>query len=220
MKAFIIFRDRVSYGRACVDAMAKAGLDPVVVDQGSTWPAAKTWLGELEAAGTEVLYRGGGHPRDLWRWQPFRESRGPERCVVTDPDVIPSPECPLDWPDRLSFLLDKYPGLWKTGLGLRIDNLPDHYSRKQQVIDWEDQFWKDEEEPGVYRAPIDTTLAMYREGAGFGMDAVRTGFPYVADHLAWHENLDALRLETAYYYEHAERGISHWAQRGHSAWGN
>ena len=220
MKAFIIFRDRVTYGKLCVAAMETAGLEPVIVDQGSTYQPALTWLDDFEMAGGEVLYRGGGHPRDLWNWEPFSASRGDGRYIVTDPDVIPSPDCPLDWPHRLSWMLDKYPGIAKAALGLRTDNLPDHYSRKQQVIDWEDQFWQDELEPGVYRAPVDTTLSMYRERSAFMMDGLRMGFPYVADHLAWHENLEALQPETAYYYEHAERGISHWAARGHSAWGN
>jgi hypothetical protein len=220
MKAFIIFRDRVSYGRRCADAMRRAGLDPVIVDHGSTWPAALAWLTGLEQWGIEVLYRGGGHPRHLWEWTPFLESRGSDRYVVTDPDVIPSPKCPLDWPQRLSGLLDEYPGSAKAGLGLRIDNLPEHYSRRQQVIEWEKHFWDDELEPGVFRAPLDTTLALYRERSRFELDGLRTGNPYVADHLAWHEDFSALPAETAYYYQNAERGISHWAVRGVSAWGD
>jgi hypothetical protein len=220
VKAFIIFRDRVTYGKQCYQAMQDAGLEPVVVDHGSTWPVALAWLDVLEASGAVVLRRGGGHPRDMWNWEPFCAVRGEDRYVVTDPDVIPSPGCPLDWPSHLETMLDKYPGLAKAALGLRIDNLPDCYSRKQQVTDWENQFWQDELDPGVYRAPVDTTLAMYRERSAFLMDGIRTGFPYVADHLAWHEDLEELPAETAYYYEHAERGISHWAARGHSAWGN
>lgn len=220
MKAYIIFRDRVSYGLACAEAMRAVNLQPVIVDQGSTWPGALAWLARLEENGNEVLYRGSGHPRHLWEWPPFLESRGASRYVVTDPDVVPSFRCPPDWPQRLSALLDKYPGAGKAGLGLRIDNLPDRYSRRQQVIDWEKQFWTDELEPGVYRAAVDTTLAVYRERSRFELDGVRTGDPYVADHLAWHENLEQPTPEQSYYYAHAERGIAHWAARGVSAWGD
>lgn len=220
MKAFVIFRDRVSYGTRCVAALESAGLEPVVVDHGTTWPAALTWLRQLELSGVTVLYRGGGHPRQMWEWGPFQQTAGTSRYIVTDPDVVPADGCPADWPQHLSKVLDAYPGVTKAGLGLQTGNLPDHYPRKQQVISWESQFWTDETEPGVYRAAIDTTLALYRGQSPFLMDAVRTGHPYVADHLAWHENYDALPAETAYYYEHAERGISYWAARGHSAWGN
>jgi hypothetical protein len=220
VKAFLIFRDRVTYGRRCADAMTAAGLEPVIVDHGSTWPAAIVWLAEMEQSGYTVLLRGGGHPRSLWDWEPFTRCKGDERYVVTDPDVVPSDGCPQDWPERLGRVLDDYPGIEKTGLGLRIDNLPACYSRRDQVVEWEKQFWEDPVADGLYHAPLDTTLSMYRAGSYFGMDAYRTGTPYVADHLAWHEDLDALPAETLYYYEHAEQGISHWAARGYSAWGN
>ena len=221
MKAFIIFKDRVTYGQRCVLSMIRSGLEPVVVDQGSTWPQALDWLDDMEQDGFTVLHRGKGHPRDLGYWDPFIDACGDQRYIVTDPDVVPSDICPRDWPGRLSLLLDDHPEIVKAALGLRIDNLPDHYGRKEQVIKWEEQFWKEQIEAGVYSAPVDTTLAMYRERSTFVMQpGARMGHPYVADHLAWHENFDDLPQEIRYYYEHAEPGIAHWAARGYSAWGN
>lgn len=221
MRAFIIFRDRVSYARRCMVAMMAAGLEPVIVDHGSTWPPAVVWLDHLEQSGVTVLHRGGGHPRALWHWEPFQDARGvAERYVVTDPDVVPSGGCPADWPAHLAEILDRYPGYSKVGLGLRTDNIPGHYARRQQVIDWEAQFWVYPAADGTYRAPVDTTLALYQAGSGFDMNSLRTGPPYTADHLAWHEDLDSLPDEIRHYYEHAEPGISYWAARGHSAWGN
>lgn len=224
MKAFIIFRDRVTYAHLCVTALTEAGLDPVIVDHGSTWPLALDWFKVMEAAGVQVLRRGGGHPRGLWTWSPFREAAGKtDRYVVTDPDVVPSQDCPADWPARLNGLLDVFPGYAKAGLGLRTDNLPDHYQRKEHVISWEAQFRENEIVPGTYAAIVDTTLAVYRSLAdwpGFAMSALRTGPPYVADHLAWHEDLDNLDGELSYYHDHAEPGISYWTTKGRSAWGD
>lgn len=221
MKAFIIVRDRAVYARRCMHALLVAGLEVVIVDQGSTWPDAVAWLEHLERMHVTVLRRGGGHPRGIWDWAPFREARGDERYIVTDPDVLPAEHCPLDWPERLSWVLDEFPSAPKAGLGLRTDNIPDWYGRRDQVISWERQFWQHMVADGVWQAGIDTTLALYREGSGFAIEgALRTGFPYTADHLAWHENLDYLTEETRYYYEHAEPGITHWAARGHSNWGN
>jgi hypothetical protein len=222
VKAFIIFRDRVTYARRCMTALLAADLEPVVVDHGSTWPEAVTWLEHLDRSAITVLRREGGHPRGLQAWPPFRKAAGSERYIATDPDVVPSGGCPRDWPQHLGRLLDAYPAGAKAGLGLRTDNLPDHYSRKRQVIEWEAQFWQ---HPvggdGAYWASIDTTLAMYREESGFQLEgAIRTGAPYLADHLPWHENLENLTAEQRYYYEHAERGVAHWAPRGLSAWGD
>jgi hypothetical protein len=223
VKAFIIFRDRAAYAQRCVISLLEAGLDPVVVDQGSSWPHALDWLDGMAQDGFTVLFRGGGHPRDLWEWEPFRAECGlTERYVVTDCDVVPSDRCPPDWPARLSGLLDAFPGYHKAGLGLRTDNLPAHYARREHVIEWEAQFRARSIADGVYDAIVDTTMALYRplgERPGFSMSAVRTGFPYEADHLAWHEDLDHLGAELSYYHEHAEPGISYWTVPGRSAWG-
>jgi len=40
----------------------------------------------------------------------------------------------------------------------------------------------------------------------------------VADHLAWHEDLDNLSPELQYYHENAEPGISFWTLEDRSAW--
>jgi hypothetical protein len=229
VKAFIIFRDRVTYAHLCLTAMTEAGLDPVIIDQGSTWPLAKDYLKAIEVAGVQVMHRGGGHPRTLWDWEPFREACGTGRYVVTDCDVVPSEECPLDWPGQLSWLLDRHPEYSKAGLGLRLDRIPDTYQRKDHVLKWERKFWADRLDGAqlngakVYKAPVDTTLALYQplteREFDISLSALRIGHPYVADHLAWYEDYAELDEELRYYHEHAEPGISYWTVAGRSAWG-
>jgi len=230
MRAFIISRDRVTYTHLCVTALTEAGLDPVIVDQGSTWPLAEDYLTAMEAAGVQVLRRGGGHPRTLWDWEPFRQACGTDRYIVTDCDVVPSEDCPLDWPQRLSGLLDRYPQYSKAGIGLRLDRIPDTYQRKDHVLKWEQKFWESplegftvDHRGAVYQAPVDTTLAMYRplteREFDITLSAMRTGYPYVADHLAWYEDYDELDEELRWYHEHAEPGISYWTVAGRSTWG-
>lgn len=222
MKAFIIFRDRVTYARQCLAALQAAGLDVTVVDHGSSWPGALTWLKECEASGVGVLQRGGGHPKQLWDWGPFQEAAGlSERYVVTDPDVVPALGCPADWLEHLGKILDKWP-MPKAGLGLSLDGIPEHYPRRAHVLEWEAQFWQAELADGVYTAAVDTTLALYEPRSLTGthaLDAVRTGPPYVAQHLPWYEDPANLPDDVAYYYEHQE-GIAYWTIGGRSAWGN
>jgi hypothetical protein len=219
MRAFIIFRDRVTYGRLCFKAMQDAGLEVFIVDHGTTWPEAVEWLVELKKSGIQVIddY---GHPRDLWERPWFRAICASEQYVVTDPDVVPSEGCPLDWPQRLSELLRKYPTYHKVGLGLRIDNLPLHYQKRGDAIGWESHFWDTPVEDNVFHADVDTTLAVHlptMEMGAHSFRALRTGFPYVADHLAWHEDLDNLSPEMQYYHEHAERGMCSWTLPGRGA---
>ena len=214
MRAFIIFRDRVSYAKRCLEAIMEADLNPVIVDQGSTWPPALEWLGWLESRGVTVLRHGGGHPREIWDWGPFRALCGDDWYLVTDCDVVPSEDCPADWPARLVQVLDGCPGFRKIGLGLRLDRIPEHYRWRENVIRWEANYWQNELSDGVYAANTDTTLAVYRpSGGGFGgIDgSLRTGHPYVADHLPWYEDLGSLDEELRWYHEHAEPGVTFWA---------
>jgi hypothetical protein len=224
VRALVIYRDRVTYAQRCVASLTAAGLDVCLVDCGSTWLPAVHWLAEMEAAGTLVLYRGSGHhPQSLWRWEPFRTACGSGRYIVTDPDVVPSEDCPGDWVDHLNWLLDQYPHE-KAGLGLRLDRIPEIYQRRDHVLAWERQFWEHPLADGVYEAAVDTTLAMYRplsEVPEFPLEwALRTGPPYVADHLAWYEDLYSLTTELRYYHEHADSGITYWTIEGRSAWGD
>lgn len=201
--------------------MMMAGLEPVVVDHGSTWPAAAAWLDHLRRTGVEVIRPGAGHhPRSLWDNAWFRPMCGDDRYVVTDPDVVPSEDCPFDWLQHLSGVLDRYPGYHKAGLGLRIDRIPEHYGRRGQVLGWEEQFWRHPLGDGVFHADIDTTLALHvplAQQGSHSFRALRTGPPYMADHLAWYEDLDNLSDEMKWYHEHAEPGISFWTVAGRSA---
>jgi hypothetical protein len=228
VKAFIIFRDRVSYGRSCAEALDAAGQDVVIVDHGTTWPEAVDWLRERKKGGTLVIdVPSGGHPRELWSRPWFKSLCGRDRYIVTDPDVVPSEDCPLDWPQYLSDVLDRFPSYHKAGLGLRLDRIPDCYPWRDQVREWEGQFWKhpltDDSPTGrVYHADVDTTMAVHIPLGQMGCHsytAVRTGPPYVADHLAWHEDTASLTGEQQYYHDHAEPGISFWSVRGRSQWG-
>lgn len=223
MKAFIIFRDRVTYGQRCAAALTDAGLDVYVVDNGSTWPPACAWLDVLEAQGSPVMRKGGGHPQELWGWPPFRELVAEERYIVTDPDVVPDATCPPDWVARLEKILDEPDaGYGKAGLGLRIDDIPESYHHHDHVVEWESQFWGNPIRDGsMYGTQLDTTLAMcapLNELNHFTIDGIRTGPPYLANHLAWYEDLDNLSPELQYYHEHTEPGISFWTLEDRSAW--
>ena len=210
MKAFIIFRDRVTYARQCRDALLKAGLDVHVVDHGSTWPEALHWLGGLEAVGEPVMRRGeNAYPWQLWSWGPFRDlmERDPHPYIVTDPDVTPAPFCPPDWPGWLMAVLAGSDAV-KVGLGLRTGNLPDDDQGKL-IASLEAGYWVHEHSPQVFHANVDTTLAVYRpfpEYPVFSLyPGLRTGYPYVADHFGWHER-EPLSEELAYYKAHADPG--------------
>lgn len=209
MKAFIIFRDRVTYARRCYAALDAAGLDVHVIDHDSTWPEAVLWLAELEASGVPVLRRGeNAYPWEVWRWKPFEAALwgSGEPYLVTDPDVVPSDDCPADWLDRLADVLSRHRCI-KVGLSLRLDRIPE--THRDRIAQIERPFWIDQPEQGVYRANIDTTLALYKPYEDYPVfalgPALRLGPPYQADHLGWYEEGE-LTPELRHYHDRADPG--------------
>ncbi len=110
--------------------------------------------------------------------------------ILTDPDVIPVEECPLDVVNFFMELLNKYPAITKVGFGLKIDDIPNYYPRKAEVIAWESPFWDNEIEKDIYEAKIDTTFALYKPNTRYQQweSTLRTGGKYVARHTPWYED--------------------------------
>lgn len=209
---FIIARDRVTQLKRTVDAIEKAeGVDITIIDNDSTHEPTIEYL---KASPHNVVWAKANYCTNApWELQLLPES-GP--FIITDPDIVPVPECPTDWPMQLLGLLERHPKLIKAGLSLRIDNIPDCYFLKDHVKNWEGQFWSDvveEWENGtkVFGGSIDTTLAIYRDRGLNGYNpAVRIGWPYTAEHLAWYVDSNNLTEEEIYYREHCNKGIASW----------
>ena len=134
--------------------------------------------------------------------------------VYTDVDMEIDPMCPDNFMERFIDIMSRYPLCQKVGFGIRIDNLPECYSNKGQVIKWESQFWQDEVEVGLYRAQIDTTFALYRPFcrgvASAYHQTFRTGFPYVIRHLPWYVDSANLSDEERYYLQ-SIKSSTHWS---------
>lgn len=206
----ITCRDRVSELRQLVTWLELAGHERIIlVDNDSTFPPLLVYY-ETTPHQVIRLGRNLGH---LAAWEgSVLDSiawRGP--YVVTDCDVVPDPRTPLDAVERFAELLLRYSDVDKVGFGLVIDDLPPTYHLRDDVLAWEAQFWEDEAEPGVFRAPIDTTFALYRPTAPKGTyRALRTGPPYVARHLPWYIDSAHLSDEETYYRQHMMPGVSNW----------
>ena len=216
----VITRDRVSYTRLCIASLERhPDLDIHIVDHGSTW---LPMLAYLDGTRHTVHYQGDRPPRALWDdrglLQRIVGGLGSKPYLVTDPDVVFDDACPSDWLDQLheELAVEAPDGGVKVGMGLRLDDLQDtDLSRKIRA--WEGQFWTTRTASGrCWRAPVDTTLALY-QGLGVAPDfalgpAARLDAPYLIRHLPWYGDLDA--AETAHYRARALPGTSHWINGG------
>lgn len=105
----------------------------------------------------------------------------------------------------------------KAGFSICIDDLPDHYKLKEKVIEWESVFWKEEIEPNIFKALIDTTFAVYKPyfiGEPIDPDCfcIRTGYPYSVRHLPWYMNSAKPTEEELYYLGHIKT-LTHWSKQ-------
>jgi hypothetical protein len=190
-------RDRVSELREMVAWLERAGTERIVLlDNLSTYeplleylkasPHEVVWLGEN--CGSQSLWAADMVPNEVFAY--------------SDPDILPTEDCPLDAVAHLAELLDRYPRLSKAGLGFYLDDVPE----SMISLGWERHLMRDEAQiaPGVYDSPVDTTFAVYRAGAPFNHNSVRTGAPYLARHASWYSVVPS--DEESYYLERATAG--------------
>jgi len=213
---YISCRDTVSDLCQLVAWLEGAGHERIVlVDNASTWSPLLDYLHESPHRVVHLADNIG--PRAFWDAGIFEIDRIPdEPYVVTDPDVLPTEDCPTDLVDHLLEGLDRYPIIDKAGVGLKIDDLPRHYKHRELVLEWESQFWQAGLGPGFFRAQIDTTFAVYRPSivAWSLQPAARSDIPYLARHLPWYSDLSSPTEEELYYRERARsgKGGSNWTQ--------
>lgn len=201
---FINARDRLGCLRQLVDWLRQAGYGKIyILDNASTYPPLLDYYGTLEKQGVWVLKlrQNLGHTA-LWRSGILERLDIRTPYIYTDPDILPLEECPKDFVVELLGLLRKYPWLEKAGLGLYYEDINYFDAVAKQA--WEKQFYHVQVEKDVYFAPVDTTMALYRDARHYCIEeAVRTGGRFMCRHLPWYYDYERLPEDEEYYLEHA-----------------
>jgi len=204
----------------------KTPFEIVIMDFGSTFVPTLKYLKNLEQKGIKVYWKEkivekrrfnapvDGIIQDYFKTHPV------SNYVVTDPDIT------LDNTDGdilevFARFLKILPESYIVGPMLRIDDLPDHYPLKKQVVfeGWEAFYHSMPVNMIQYKGKpikyvlvkIDTTFAMNRAGTHWRRHrrAVRVLPPYGAKHLEWYLDPKDLTPDQEYYMKHASRGITH-----------
>jgi hypothetical protein len=191
--------NRIDYLKKLIDWLEKAEMRNIyIIDNASTYPILLDYYSQtkhtvirLEAnIGYKALWDTSVH---LWfKGLPY---------IYTDPDILPIEECPYDAVKYFQEILNEYAHINKVGFGLNINDLPDHYPNKPEVLKWEGIYWEDPISENLYKADIDTTFALYRAHSvkqQWGK-TIRTGGKYMARHLPWYENPKTITEEELYY---------------------
>ncbi len=207
---FIICRDRAGSLGQLISWLERAGSERIILlDNASTFPPL---LEYYRNSPHEVIFlEDNVGQAAVWDADLLTRLHVDGPFVVTDPDIVPIDVAPLDAIAHFQSIVDRHPEAEKVGFGLQIADLPDWYAEKARVARWEAQYWTDPLEPGVYRAPIDTTFAVYAPGTGHVTNTgFRTGWPYLARHDAWYVDSANLSVEERYYRGRASADITTW----------
>lgn len=189
---FIISYNRLDTLKQCINKYEQDGYTKIyVIDNASDDKDLLVYLQNLKYK-VYFLDQNWG-PYVLWKCRLFDDIIHNEYYVVTDPDILPVEECPTNYISLFFNILQRYPEKVKAGFSLKIDDIPESYEFKYDIIRFESFYWEKRLpfEQLIYDAPIDTTFALYRPGninpKNF-FNAVRTGYPYIARHLGWYMN--------------------------------
>lgn len=136
--------------------------------------------------------------------------------VYTDSDLKIDDECPDDFLEYFFEILQQNKLSSKVGFSLHIDNIPNYFDGKEDVIKWESQYWTKELSPRLFSATIDTTFALYRPYTKYGSNIsehhIRVGAPYSMNHLPWYVDSNNLSENMKYYIESCEK-CTHWTRQ-------
>jgi len=202
-------RNRLTYLLQLIQSLEKRGYTNIhIIDNASDY---KPLLDFYKQTSYPVYYMPNMGYCALWDSGLFEKFKN-NYYVYTDSDLEIEEGCPDDFMKLFFVLLNKYPDVTKVGFGLKIDDIPETYCRREEVIKWESRFFERKRESMAFEADIDTTFALYRPSAyprERMFKALRTSAPYIMRHLPWYEDSANLIDEQAYYYQTSTQ-ITHW----------
>lgn len=206
-------RNRLACLKELIRWLERAGLNNIyIIDNASTYPPLLDFYKQTNynviRLNDNIGYLA------LWKIDIFSKFKN-DFYIYSDPDVVPVNYCPLNATKYFFKLLWRFVDIEKVGFGLKIDDLPDCYKLKADVIEHERQFWLKEKEisPNVFHVPIDTTFAMYKPKAQGGdrVNSLRTGEPFIAQHLPWYSDSENQTEEELFYKASINNESSYWS---------
>ena len=203
------FRDLLAW-------LKRAGMTSIcVIDNASQYQPLLDFYDSSAMDGIQIIHAGANlGPEAFWCLDLHLKQH--TRFIVTDPDVVPDPLCPLDLVGKMHEVADRFPGGAKVGPAIRIDNIPEHFAQRDHMRVCESDYWlRRYPEGDCWNGAIDTTLALYEPtwtrwplAEQGGVPHVRLHFPYVVNHVPWFEESAHPSEETKYYRSHVAPGFS------------
>lgn len=204
-------RNRLEYLTQLITALEIRGYTNIfIIDNNSTYPP----LLEYYKTCKYEIFRLNENVGHLAMWDTDIYKRFiKDYYVYTDSDVVPIENCPSDFMNFFWETLKNNPAVQKVGFSLKIDDLPNSFKNKNDVIKWEEQFYENKVGDKYFKGFIDTTFALYRPfmQAGKGALMYRSAHPYQAYHMPWYVDSSNLSEEERFYIANAATS-THWTK--------
>lgn len=176
----------------------------IILDNESTYQPLLEWYKSMEGKIDIRYHKNEGHLA-LWAVGLHRELG--EYFVYTDSDIELNAHFPKDWKQEMFLLLKKYEK--KVALALRVDDIPQHYRYKNQVVRNEGRWWLNSLEPMIYEADTDTTFFLMQNIGDNRYSSVRIAKPdMIARHIPWYHDINNLDEEEKYYLENLGQRVT------------
>lgn len=213
--------NQLFYLKQLVSFLLKSGFkNIIIIDNNSSYSPLLEYYEYLESNGEVIVKKLNGNlgHRALYSQNKIMKMYCKGYYFLSDADCVPYPELPYDFPSKMIDLLDKYfLKISKVGLALNLEDIPNHYKLKDQVLKWERRFSKNQIEQDVYEVPVDTTFALYKPS--YGLRLVRSPFlnglrlagKYKIKHGGWYEDTNNPSEEHLYYQKTAST-VGSWIQ--------
>lgn len=206
---FINCRDRVTCLSKLVEWLLAAGYQNLILlDNASTYQPLLVYYERVRSEQVRVvrLEENLGHTA-LWAsgMLELLDVRTP--YVYTDPDVLPTEDCPSHFLQEFVRILGAHPGIRKVGAALRYEDIT--FPDKKRVQVSEASFYQIPLGDEAYVANVDTTFALYRNVRFYHRGpAIRLAGCYTFRHLPWYYDYDHLPEDEQYYLDHANASSS------------
>jgi hypothetical protein len=213
---FIVNFNRFQTVKDLVESLLKRNYNNIaIIDNASEYPPLLDWYSKCPV--TVVRLNRNIHSGVLNLLQEFKPVTTTGLYVYSDGDVVPVEEAPVDFIDHMVEIVKEYK-MPKLGLSLKIDDLPDHYKYKSEVIAHESQFssgsYIDTQYCRIYKAAVDTTFGICATpDCGLIMEAYRTGWPYTARHIPWYYDSNNLPEDERLLKAKKHPQIGHWSSK-------
>jgi hypothetical protein len=142
----------------------------------------------------------------------------PDRYFVLSDSDYDISMTPVDFPEFLLKGLEqtKYPEVWKAGLSLEIEDIPQVDDYTKLIYAHEREFWETPQDKlGFYHSWVDIGIAVYdrTKQKSNWYDALRAPRPYTCRHLDWYLTKKNVRPEDIYYFEVTDHAHHGWGRK-------